>query len=133
MRTVRIVTSFIRSGGRFLILKRSSKVRSMQGLWSGVSGTIEGDEDPLVRAEIEIFEEVGIRHDAITLVNAAAEMTVRSPLHGGEWRIHPFLFGAENPAVRLNWENSDFRWIRIGDLKRYRTVPELGSVLLGLL
>ena len=33
----------------------------MKGLWSGVSGIIENNENPIDRAKIEIFEEVGIR------------------------------------------------------------------------
>ena len=38
----------------------------MKNLWAGISGIIEGDdEEPIKRAEIEIFEEVGIREDQI--------------------------------------------------------------------
>jgi len=60
MRSTKIVTSFIKNNNKLLILKRSDKVKSMKGLWSGVSGIIEGNENPLDRAKIEIFEEVGI-------------------------------------------------------------------------
>ena len=65
MRSTRIVTSFIKDNDRFLLLKRSDKVKSMKGLWAGVSGIIEGDEEPLKRAKIEIFEELGITEDKI--------------------------------------------------------------------
>ena len=34
------------------------KVKSMKGLWAGISGIIEKNEEPLQRAKIEIFEEV---------------------------------------------------------------------------
>ena len=61
MRSTRIVTSFIKHNDQILILKRSEKVRSMKGLWSGVSGIIENNENPTDRAKIEIFEEVGIK------------------------------------------------------------------------
>ena len=74
MRSTKIVTSFIRANGKLLILKRSDKVKSMKGLWAGVSGIIEKNEEPLKRAKIEIFEEVGITEDKITLVKAAKEM-----------------------------------------------------------
>ena len=60
MRSTRIVTSFIKNNNKILILKRSEKVRTMKGLWSGVSGIIENNEKPRDRAVIEIFEEVGI-------------------------------------------------------------------------
>ena len=61
MRSTRIITAFIKNNNKILILKRSDKVRSMKGLWSGVSGIIENNEIPINRAKIEIFEEVGIR------------------------------------------------------------------------
>ena len=61
MRYTNIVTSFLKNQDKFLILKRSQSVKSMKGLWSGVSGVIENQENPLKRAEIEIFEEIGIR------------------------------------------------------------------------
>jgi len=67
MRSTRIVTSFIKFNDRILILKRSEKVRSMKGLWSGVSGIIENNENPIDRAKIEIFEEIGIREKEIRL------------------------------------------------------------------
>ncbi len=134
MRSTRIVTSFIMYGKRILILKRSSSVRSMKGLWAGVSGIIERNEDPLKRAKIEIFEEVGIPEDRLALINSADQMTVSSPQYRNhEWRIFPFLFEARSPAIRLNWENSEFKWIGIDELDNYRTVPSLQRVLLSLL
>ena len=57
MRSTRIVTSFIKDNDKFLILKRSNKVKTMKGLWAGISGIIENNEEPLNRAKIEIFEE----------------------------------------------------------------------------
>ncbi len=134
MRTIRIVTSFIKHNDKLLILKRSEKVRSMKGLWAGVSGIIEGDEKPLDRARTEILEEVGIAKDQITLVNTAREMVLVSPQYPDhKWQVFPFLFLANAPTVRLNWENSDFRWTSIGELKYFKTVPGLYDVLLSLL
>jgi len=56
MRSTKIVTSFIKTDDKLLILKRSNKVKSMKGLWAGVSGIIEKNEEPLKRAKIEINE-----------------------------------------------------------------------------
>ncbi len=133
MRSTKIVTSFIRDNEKLLILKRSDKVKSMKGLWSGVSGIIENNEEPLYRAKIEIFEEAGITEDKITLIKANEEMRIHSPQYKNhEWKIFPFLFEATNPTVNLNWENSDFRWIRAEELEKYETVPSLQQVLFNL-
>ena len=134
MRSTKIVTSFIRNNDKLLILKRSDKVKSMKGLWAGISGIIENDEEPLKRAKIEIFEEVGITEDNITLIKTTNEMRIHSPQYKNhEWEIFPFLFESKNPTIKLNWENSDFKWINAEDLENYETVPSLQKVLFNLL
>jgi len=134
MRSTRIVTSFIKDNDRFLFLKRSDKVKSMKGLWAGVSGIIEGDEDPLKRAKIEIFEELGITEDKIKFLKSSLEMKINSPQYENhEWEIFPFLFEVKNPIIKLNWENSEYRWITKNEIKNYETVPSIEKVLFSLL
>jgi len=133
MRFTKIVTSFIRNDDKLLILKRSNKVKSMKGLWAGISGIIENNEDPFTRAKIEIFEEVGITEDKITLIKSSEEIRINSPQYKNhEWEIFPFLFESNNPTIKLNWENSDFKWINIEELENYETVPSLQKVLFNL-
>ena len=134
MRSTKIVTSFITNNDKFLLLKRSDKVKSMKGLWAGISGIIEKNEEPLDRAKIEIFEELGIKENQIKLLNTAEQMRVTSPQYKNhEWEIFPFLFEANNPEIKLNWENSEFRWISADELSNYKTVPDLEKVLFSLL
>lgn len=134
MRSTRIVTSFIKYNDQILILKRSEKVRSMKGLWSGVSGIIENNETPIDRAKIEIFEEVGIKEKEIKLVKKLEKMKISSQQYKNhEWEIFPFLFETKNGNITLNWENSEFKWILPKELKNYQTVPSLEKILLNLL
>lgn len=134
MRSTKIVTSFIINNEKFLLLKRSEKVKSMKGLWAGISGIIEKNEEPLKRAKIEIFEELGIKDDQIKLLKAAKQIRVVSPQYKNhEWEIFPFLFEANNPKINLNWENSEYKWITARDLNDFKTVPNLEKVLLSLL
>ncbi len=134
MRSTKIVTSFITNNEKFLLLKRSEKVKSMKGLWAGISGIIEKNEEPLQRAKIEIFEELGIKEDQIKLLKTAERMRVVSPQYKNhEWEIFPFLFEANNPEIKLNWENSEYKWISTDELNNYKTVPNLEKVLLSLL
>jgi 8-oxo-dGTP pyrophosphatase MutT (NUDIX family) len=130
-----IVTSFIKNDDKILILKRSNKVKSMKGLWAGVSGMIEKDDmTPLDRAKIEIFEETGIREEEIELLNEVKQMKILSQQYKNhEWNIFPFLFKAKNPKIKLNWENSEFKWLQPNEIKNYETVPELEKILFSLL
>ncbi len=134
MRSTKIVTSFITDNDKFLILKRSQKVKTMKGLWAGVSGIIEKNEEPLERAKIEIFEELGIPENRISLLKSADQIKVESPQYKNhEWEIFPFLFEAKEPEIKLNWENSEYRWINTDEISNYETVPNLEKVLLILL
>lgn len=133
MRPARVATAFLCSGGRVLLVRRSGRVRTMRGLWGGVSGSVEGGESPLVRARAEILEELGAGAGGARLLGAAAPLLVSSPAHGGEWEVFPFLFGAPGGAIELNWENSEYRWVRPGDVAGYDTVPGLGEALSRLL
>ena len=134
MRATKIVTSFIQDEQKILILKRSDKVKTMKGLWAGISGIIEKNESPLTRAKIEIYEETGISEDKIKLIKSAEKLRVNSPQYvNHEWEIFPFLFEAKNPEIKLNWENSEYLWITLDELKKYNSVPSLEKVLLNLL
>ena len=134
MRSTRIVTSFIKNSNKILILKRSDKVRSMRGLWSGVSGIIENNEESLNRAKIEIFEEVGIRKDKISLTKSVEKIKIFSPQYEDhEWEVFSFLFETKKTEIKLNWENSEFRWINVNELENYETVPNLNKILFNLL
>ena len=134
MHATKIVTSFIQDNKKILILKRSEKVKSMKGLWAGISGIIEKDEIPLERAKIEIFEEIGILENEIRLIKSTKKVRINSPQYKNhEWEIFPFLFESKKPNVKLNWENSEFRWIEIEELKNYETVPSLEKILFNLL
>ena len=134
MRSTRIVTSFIKNSNKILILKRSNKVRTMKGLWSGVSGIIENNEVPIDRARIEIFEEIGIKSEQISLVKNIEKIKISSPQYENhEWIVFSFLFETEKTEIKLNWENSEYRWIMINDLKNYETVPNLYKILINLL
>jgi len=134
MRSTRIITAFIKNNNKILILKRSDKVRSMRGLWSGVSGIIENNEIPINRAKIEIFEELGIKKSKINLVKSIEKIKITSPQYENhEWEVFPFLFETKESEIKLNWENSQHKWINVNELKNYETVPSLDKILFNLL
>ncbi|MCH8995521.1 MAG: NUDIX domain-containing protein [Nitrososphaerota archaeon] len=133
-RATKIVTCFLKSGDKILILKRSDKVKSMKSLWAGISGIIENNESPLERTKIEVFEELGIDASQIKLLKESAKMRIISPQYENhEWEVYPFLFSVENPKIKLNWENSDYKWVRAEEISNYETVPSLEKVLSNLL
>jgi 8-oxo-dGTP pyrophosphatase MutT (NUDIX family) len=106
----------------------------MKGLWGGVSGVIEENEDPLHRAKTEIFEETGISEKLVTLLKSAKELEVVSEKYSNHgWVVFPFLFATKQSNIKLNWENSEYRWISAPEITNYQTVPSLDKVLASLM
>ena len=124
---MRVATAFVYRNGRVLLLRRSLLMKSMPGQWAAVSGVVEGSESVLERAHTEICEETGM--DNVRPLASCAPVPI--PHH--DIVVYPFLFWAHSMAVRLNWENDRYVWIRPADMVRYKTVPRLGRMLFCLL
>ena len=106
----------------------------MRNLWAGISGVIEGNEDPLYRAKREILEETDIPENKISLLSSAPQIRIDSPQYANhQWVVFPFLFSTQNHTIKLNWENQEYRWIYPSEINLYETVPSLDSVLASLL
>ena len=134
MRSTKIVTSFVTYNEKLLLLKRSDQVKSMKGLWGAVSGIIENGEEPLRRAKIEIYEEIGVKSNQIQLLKTGQEMAISSPQYPNhQWMVFPFLFSMKHQMVSLNWENESYVWIEPQEIHKYDTVPSLSEVLFNLL
>ena len=127
MTVKKVVTAFIRHGGRILLLRRSRKVGSYRGKWAGVSGYLEQNE-PLVQALTEIREETGLSETDVVLVKAGTPLEVADHGLGVCWIVYPFLFETETPAkIQLDWEHVDMQWAAPDELGRLDTVPRLAE------
>lgn len=127
--TVHVVTAFLRHRGALLLLRRSERVGSYRGRWAAVSGYLEGS-DPLEQALREVEEETGIGRGQLRLVATGEPFTVADAALGRTWKVHPFLFELDQPAVpRLDWEHSEWRWVRPAGLAGLDTVPRLAEGL----
>jgi 8-oxo-dGTP pyrophosphatase MutT (NUDIX family) len=116
-----VVSSFLERHGRILVVRRSDKVGAFPGKWSGISGFLEGSEDPQDRALREIQEETGLTD--VTLASRGPVVLSR----GGDtvYLIHPFRFHAPEGDVRLDWENVDYKWVLPAALPTLDSVPRL--------
>lgn len=120
------VTSFVVCDDRILLLRRSSAMRMLPGRWSAVSGTLEEGEASYDRAMTEMYEETGI----VSCRTVGAGAAVPIPLGRNTLWVHPFVFVVQSAHIRLNCENSEYRWVRPADISLYCTVPRLHQLLL---
>jgi len=123
-----VVTCFLEQRKLILILRRSNRVGTYQRAWAGVSGYIE--TDPLDQAYTEIREETGLFKNNIRLVTQGKTVEVVDKKLNRKWIVHPFLFHVLDPdKIMLDWEHTETKWIKPGDLSRYTTVPGLSRAL----
>ena len=102
---------------------------SHRGKWSAVSGYLEGIEQPLSRAATEVREELGLSAEQFNLVRIGEILRTYDEENNTVWIIHPFLFEARSKSVKLDWENTDYRWVAPAQLPSYDTVPKLRETL----
>jgi len=123
-----VVTCFLESEGKILLLRRSSQVGSYRGKWAGVSGYVESPPDK--QALIEINEETGLSTGDIQLLKQGKSLVIDDDVLGTRWVIHPFLFHVATPEkVKIDWEHKEYRWINPVDIDKYDTVPGLKNTL----
>jgi 8-oxo-dGTP diphosphatase len=122
---VAVVTAFLESpDGKILLVRRSSRVGTFQGQWSGISGYLE-DPTPEGQAFREVREETGLAPPNIELLARGAEVLARD---GNRiFVVHPFRFRARTASVQLDWENTESDWVRPEEIRRRPTVPKLAE------
>jgi len=123
-----VVTCFLEQRDLIMILRRSNKVGTYQRAWAGVSGYIE--TDAMDQAYTEIREETGLFKNNIRLVKQGKPIEVVDEQLHRKWIVHPFLFHVLDPdKILIDWEHTEFKWIKPGDLSKYTAVPGLDRAL----
>ena len=122
-----VATSILKNSDEILILKRSEKVGSFQGYWSGCSGYIEKNETPEETSLKEIREETGIEEKQLKLLVIGNVHRVEKDT--GTWLIHPYLYETNTKTIKLDWENDEHVWIKKEELEKYKFVPGLDIII----
>lgn len=126
METVHVVTCFIEHENHILLLKRSEQVGSYMQRWAGVSGYIEAANTPLEQAMTEIREELGLDDRDVAIIKEGKPLEVIDEQLAKKWIVHPFRFRVDKiEKISLDWEHSEFQWIKPQEISQYPTVPNL--------
>ena len=122
--------------GKLLILKRSDKVRTYKGMWGGIAGYIEENEEPLETALKEIKEEVGLDKEEVHFIKKLEPIKFTDFYENEkyDWEVFTFLFKTgKKDKINIDWEHSEYRWISPSEISKYDTVPHLKEVVSKLL
>ncbi len=125
-----VITVFIKSKGEILLLKRSNKVRVYQGKWNTVAGYL--DEVKPVREKVveEVKEELGISKDNISLIHMGKPYEFTDTEVNKTWIVQPVLVELKKrPEIKLDWEHTEYKWIKPEELKKFDIVSNLDKSL----
>jgi len=126
----RVVTCFLESENKILILRRSEQVGSYQGRWAGVSGYIEAETTADEQALVEIEEETSLNGEDLKLVKRGEPLLIEDEKLSVKWMVHPYLFHIKDRGkIKIDWEHKETRWIDPKELGNYQTVPMLKETL----
>ena len=124
----KVVTCFLESENKILILHRSGQVGSYRGKWAGVSGYIETTADE--QALLEIEEETSLSREDVELLKRGKPLPVEDKELGVRWVVHPYLFHIKDrDKIKIDWEHKEAKWIKPNEIDKFETVPMLKETL----
>lgn len=119
-----VLTCLVEYNDKILLLKRSDKVRTYQGLWNTVVGYLDEIRPLEEKAREELQEELGITADLIQKIKLGEPYELNDKNINKTWIIFPVLAELnKEPVIKLNWEHTEYKWIDPADLKKFDIVP----------
>ncbi len=111
------IAAVLINGSKVLIVRRIGiPFISHPGMWSFVTGKRDRDERYLNAAYREIFEETGIEAKYLSLLNRAASIFLKDDGRKLKWENRLFVLRSKTNTVRLNMENTEYRWVSLVQL-----------------
>lgn len=125
-----VVTVFVKYKDKILLLKRSDRVRMYQGKWFAVAGHLDELKSLHKKAMEELQEEAGIKKNNILSIHIGKPYRFTDVDVNNTWIIHPVLVKLKNrPSIKLDWEHTEYKWIKPEELKNFDIIPKLDKSL----
>ncbi|MFH1473521.1 MAG: NUDIX domain-containing protein [Candidatus Aenigmatarchaeota archaeon] len=123
-----VITVFVKCKNKILLLKRSNKVNDYQGKWNAVAGYLDKMIPVQEKVLEEIEEELGIEKKWIMSIRIGKPYEIVDSEINKTWIVNPVIVELkEFPNIRLNFEHTEFKWIRKDELVNFDTIPRLKS------
>jgi ADP-ribose pyrophosphatase YjhB (NUDIX family) len=120
-----VIIIFVKYRDKFLLVKRSTKMLTYQGLWSCLAGFVDDDKTMEEKVKFEIEEELGLNQSDIKEIKKSDTYLFVDDALDREWIRHLYLVEITNPNIKLSWEHSELVWTTPEESKTYETTPGL--------
>ncbi|MDE1846001.1 MAG: NUDIX domain-containing protein [Candidatus Micrarchaeota archaeon] len=125
-----VVTVFVKHKEKILLVKRSNKVSGYRGKWNAVSGYVDQIRPIGEIALKEIQEEVGIKGANVLRISAGKVYSFSDKNEGKRWIVCPYIVETKRqPKIKLDWENTSYKWIIPEEIAKFEIVPNLDKSL----
>lgn len=128
--TAPVITVFIKYKDKILLLKRSEKVLTYKGKWNTVAGYLDELKSIQEKIKEEIKEELRIEENIISSVFIGKSYQFKDEKINKTWIVCPVVVELKNePEIKLDWEHTEYKWIKPEELDNFDTTPHLNQSL----
>lgn len=119
----------VNNNGEVLLLKRALDKQFFPNKWAVVgAGPLNSKDNRRFVALREIKDELGVEGK---IIKDGGELV--TSLGGLEWHIHTFLATISSYDIKLNNEHTEYKWVKVEDLKKYDLLPDTEKMILKLI
>lgn len=125
-----VLIIFIKYKDKILLLKRSKNVSTYKNLWSTVAGFIDEQKSLKQKVLEELKEEINITNKEIKNIKFAKPYEYKDKKINKTWLRYPVLVELkEVPKIKLDFEHTEFKWLKPQAITKYKTAPGLNKSL----
>lgn len=108
-----------------LLVKRGQGLADAEGYWSTVNGFIDEIKPVAHQARQEVGEELGL-DVGLEQISVGKSYGLRGAKEKRRYIVFPCrVVLTKKPEIVLDWEHTDFAWIRRPELETYDTLDDL--------
>jgi len=124
-----VINCVVEYKGRFLLVKRSESLRLYPGFWNGVSGFLDDSQGLEEKVREEIKEELGLEDKDILEIRPGQVFDQDEPEYKKTWIVHPVHVKVSTDRIALDWESSEYKWLRFEEINKFDLLPGFSLVL----
>jgi NADH pyrophosphatase NudC (nudix superfamily) len=124
-----VVNTVVKSGGKVLLVQRSSGMRLYPNYWNGISGFLDDARSIEEKVAEELHEELGIEKDMIVSLTRGQPLLQEAPENNKTWLVIPVLAKVTAKEFKLNWEAQAGQWFTPGEIKNLNLLPGFIDVI----